>query len=128
MNRDGRGRRFLRYWLPVLVYVGLIFAVSSLPQLEPPIRLHDADKLAHVAEYGVLGYLLVRALRSSERWSAPLAGGMLALAIGLAIGAGDELYQALVPGRDSTALDWIADATGLVLSQIAYLLLKGPDG
>lgn len=124
MNRDGRGRRFLRYWLPVLLYVGLIFSVSSLPQLEPPIRLHDADKLAHVAEYGVLGFLLVRALRSTARWASPLAGGMLALVIGLGIGASDELYQSLVPGRDSTVHDWVADATGLVLAQMVYLLVK----
>lgn len=124
LNRDRRDPRFVRYWLPVLLYVGLIFAVSSLPRLEPPIRLHDGDKLAHVLEYGVLGYLLVRALRSTARWAAPLAGGLLALTIGLGIGAADELYQATIPGRDSTVHDWVADATGLLLAQMAYLLVK----
>ena len=124
MSRDGRGGRFARYWLPVLLYVGLIFTVSSLPQIVAPVRLDDADKLAHLLEYGVLGYLLVRALRGTRRWQAPLAGGLLALAIGLGIGAADEAYQSTVPGRESSVHDWMADATGLVLAQMVRLFVK----
>lgn len=125
MTRDGAGPRFLRYWLPVLLYVGLIFFVSSLPQIKPPIRLDEADKLAHVVEYGVLGYLLARALRGATRIRAPLAASLIALGIGLAIGAADEMFQSLVPGRDSTIHDWVADATGLLLAQVALLLTRG---
>ena len=51
----------LRYWLPVVVYVTVIFAVSSIANLSPPVRWSNADKFAHLSEYTALGFLLARA-------------------------------------------------------------------
>jgi VanZ family protein len=119
-----RSAGFVRYWLPVLAYVALIFFVSAQPRLRPPGPFHNMDKLAHVGEYGVLGYLLVRALRTLPRLEAPLAGGLLAVAIGLAIGVSDELFQSTVPGRESSALDALADGAGLLLAQLSHLIVR----
>ncbi|NOT33602.1 MAG: VanZ family protein [Candidatus Eisenbacteria bacterium] len=118
------GTRFALYWLPVLAYVALIFIVSSRPGLEPPFRFPNADKVAHLFEYGVLGLLLVRALRAHSPFRAALTGGMVALLIGFAVGAGDEFWQSFVPGRESTILDWFADALGITFAQIVYLLFR----
>ena len=49
---------FVRFWLPVVAYVGLIFTLSAQPGLQPPMHFQYADKVAHICEYGVLGFLL----------------------------------------------------------------------
>jgi VanZ family protein len=117
-------RRFVRYWLPVLAYVGMIFVVSAQPRLRPPLQFRNADKFAHVIEYGILGFLLVRAVRGDGSRGDPLRDGLVALAIGLAIGAGDETFQSIVPGRESSVRDFLADASGLVFSQLAWLVVR----
>jgi VanZ family protein len=117
---------FARYWLPVLAYVALIFTLSSMPHLRPPFGFLNSDKVIHMGEYLVLGWLLGRGLRTVPRFGSLLAGGLLAISLGAAVGCADELYQAYVPGRDSSALDWTADFLGLTLSQIGYAWLKRP--
>jgi VanZ family protein len=120
---QGRGR-FLRYWLPVLAYVTVIFFVSGQPRLKPPGGVFYADKLAHLGEYGLLGLLLARAVRSTPRLASPVAGGLVAIGVGVVIGASDELFQSTVPGRDSSVLDFLADTAGLLMSQIAYFFIR----
>jgi VanZ family protein len=115
---------FIKAWLPVLAYVVVIFTLSSQPGLRPPFDFENGDKLAHTLEYGGLGFLLVRALRTGPRGMGPVTGGLAALAIGMAVGASDELYQRIVPGRDSSVLDWMADTGGLILAQLAWLALR----
>lgn len=117
----GRTAVFLRYWLPVLAYVSLIFALSAQQGLQPPVKFQNSDKLAHMLEYGVLGWLLVRALRAVMPKRSWVFTTMLALGLGLCIGAGDEFFQSFIPGRTSTVFDWLADGTGLTLSQLAFL-------
>ena len=121
MARAGTRAVFARYWLPVLAYVSLIFVLSAQPGLHPPFRFQNADKLAHMLEYGVLGWLLVRALRAAMPARSWVFTSMLALGLGLGIGAGDECFQSFVPGRDSTVFDWLADGMGLTFAQLAFL-------
>src|SRR6266436_1096633 len=54
---------FMRYWLPVLVYLTVIFSLSAQPNLRPPFEFQNSDKLCHLLEYGGLGLLLGRAVR-----------------------------------------------------------------
>ena len=51
-------------WLPVVVWAALIFALSSVPSPRLGLGAWDLGlrKLAHLAEYAVLGALLARAL------------------------------------------------------------------
>lgn len=125
MKRSGTGSdstAFLaRYWLPVVAYVSLIFVLSAQPGLRPPATFLNSDKLAHLVEYGGLGLLFARALRATLPARSWLFTSMLALWIGLGIGAADEYFQSFVPGRDSTVFDWIADGAGLTFAQLAYL-------
>jgi VanZ family protein len=119
-------RQFARYWLPVVVYLVVIFVVSAQPGLKPPLKFSNSDKVAHILEYGGLGFLLARAFRTVPATASPLAAGLVALAIGAVIGASDEVFQATVPGRVSSSLDWLADVIGLALAQLAYLWAKQP--
>jgi VanZ family protein len=123
------GRALLRTrWLPVAAYVALIFVLSSQPGLTAPGMFEYRDKLAHTLEYGGLGVLAYRAARDS--WPAtPALRRVLITVLALsALGVLDELFQSLIPGRDSTAYDWMADTLGGALAQIAGLVLDQRRG
>ena len=99
--------RALRAWVPVVVWAAVIFAFSSIPSLSTGLGFWDLvlRKLAHAAEFAILGALLLRAL---ER---PLA----AFAAAVAYAATDELHQHFVRGRHASPIDVAIDAGGLLL-------------
>jgi VanZ family protein len=95
----------LRLWAPVVLWAAVIFAFSSVPDLNTGLGLWDLvlRKLAHAAEFAVLGALLLRAL-AAER---------AALALGIAYAVSDELHQHFVPGRLGSPFDVLIDAVGV---------------
>jgi VanZ family protein len=112
---------FMGFWLPVLLYVTVIFALSSQAYLPSPIHFTYGDKLAHVAEYLVLGLLLVRALRATLRVSRPLFAAMIAIGFVVLVGASDEFFQSFIPGRQSDIFDLLADVLGGAIAQLVYV-------
>ena len=112
---------FVGFWLPVLVYVTVIFALSSQQHLQPPIIFPNADKLLHAGEYLVLGLLLVRALRATLRVSRPLFAATIAICLVVVVGAADESLQSLIPGRQSDIFDLLADVMGGAIAQFVYV-------
>ena len=110
--------RWLPTWGPVVGYYLLIFVLSSQTILTAP---GASDKVAHLIEYSVLGWLWVRA--AGKTWSVWSPWGLLLstlLFTGIA-GASDEWHQAYVPGRFSTVSDAVADLCGGTLGGIGYL-------
>jgi VanZ family protein len=105
-----RGR--VNRWLPVVLWAGLIFGLSSIPSLGTGLGAWDVilRKLAHVAEYAVLGALLQRALAREP----------LAFVLGSAYAVTDELHQAFVPGRQASPLDWLIDTVGVAVGVLLY--------
>jgi len=114
-------RRVLVLWGPVVLYLGLIFLLSSLSHPLGPIQLGHFDKLAHFSEYAVLGALLARALAGTLHrgwpwyWFAILAA-MLAAFYGLT----DEFHQRFTPGRDPSLWDATADALGALTGALLW--------
>lgn len=115
--------KFWRFWFPVLLYITLIFTISSVQNLKLPNFPGLSDKLVHACEYGILGFLMVRALRGTTM-AASVPASLVAILFGLGVALCDELYQAYVPGRQSDPLDFAADATGLAVSALLFLLLR----
>lgn len=99
--------RVLSAWLPVVVWAALIFGLSSIPDLGTGLGGWDLAlrKIAHAAEYAVLGALLFRALGRD----------LPAVAIGIAYAITDEVHQSFVAGRQGTALDVLVDAAGVLV-------------
>ncbi len=97
-------------WLHFGLWVGLVFGMSSIPDLKPPAPgVPGVDKLFHTGEYAVLGWLWGRA---RGRAGAGLVRGAL---LGLGVGVADELYQGYVPGREVDLFDVAADVVGAAL-------------
>jgi VanZ family protein len=94
-------------WAPVVLWAALIFTLSSIPDLGTGLGTWDLvlRKLAHLAEFAVLGALLVRAVRREPA----------AIVLGSAYAASDEVHQAFVDGRQGSPVDWTIDTVGVVL-------------
>ncbi len=109
---DMTASRTLTLWLPVVLWAGVIFALSSIPSLGTGLGTWDVilRKGAHMTEYAVLAVLLARALGRE----AP------ALALGILYAASDELHQAFVRGRHASPIDVAIDAVGLLVGLIAW--------
>ena len=99
--------RVLSAWLPVVAWAALIFTLSSIPDLGTGLGGWDLvlRKIAHAAEYAVLGALLFRALGRE----------LPAVAIGIAYAVTDEVHQAFVAGRHGAAVDVLVDAVGVLV-------------
>jgi VanZ family protein len=131
---------FARYWLPVLIWLAVIFSASGDRQsfrhssriiapivrwLYPDISEESLDevvtfgrKCAHVTEYAILAMLCWRALRKPRKadpcpWAwreAGWAAGLVAL-----YAATDEIHQCFVPSRYGSPWDVLIDTLGGVL-------------
>ena len=97
--------RFL-VWAPVVVWAGCDLPLSSIPHLGTGLGTWDlvGRKIAHVAEFALLGALLFRALRSAP----------VAVALGSLYAITDEVHQSFVDGRVGSPLDWAIDTVGVV--------------
>jgi hypothetical protein len=115
--------RKLLAWVPAAVYIGLIFAVSSIPgSLTGRIPFRMFDKVAHAGEFAGLALFLMVAFRGSLPRAGMRQITMLVLIVGLSVGMFDELYQHLIPGRAVEFLDWVADTVGMVLGSAVALI------
>jgi VanZ family protein len=142
-------RVFCKYWLPVLLWMAVIFTASSdthsyehssrllapvLRWLFPHISEKTVDllvfiarKCAHLTEYSVLALLLWRAIRRPRKndprpWDWREAG--LTLAIVFLYAAGDEFHQIFVatrtPRLHDVAIDTLGGAAGLFALWLVY--------
>jgi len=104
--------RTFTHWLPVVLWAGVIFALSAIPSLGTGLGTWDLilRKGAHMTEYAVLAFLLARALGRE----AP------ALALGILYAASDEFHQSFVRGRHASPIDVAIDSVGLLLGLLAW--------
>jgi VanZ family protein len=95
----------------VALYCALIFALSSISRV-PALPAGITDKMAHMALYSGLGFLLARAL--SGGLGRPVSARVLVivLAFSALYGLSDEFHQLFVPHREFDLKDMAADVAG----------------
>jgi VanZ family protein len=106
---------FLVRWLAVVLWMGVIFALSATPSLASPFEpVYDfiLRKLAHLAVYTVLTVLLVRAFRLHV--ARPTHAWLLAMLVAALYACSDEWHQTFVPGREGRVRDILIDSIGIV--------------
>ncbi len=131
-------KSFNKYWLPLLVWLGVIFLGSTnlmsaehtsrfivpfLLWLKPgmaPDRilfiLIVMRKCAHVGEYAVLALLLWRALRSVPTLQTKRPILFIAVLIACAVfAASDEFHQSFVKSRTPSIRDVLLDVSGALM-------------
>src|SRR2546421_11131942 len=99
-------------WAPPLVLMAVIFALSAQPDLSTGLGVWDliGRKVIHMSEYGLLCFLLWRAIRDLAPGRAAIVG---AFSVSLAYAAPHECPQTFRDGRPRTPLDAGVAAPGL---------------
>lgn len=115
-------RVFLKYWLPVLLWAGLVFFISSLSGRAIPAVFFGQDILFHLIEYMLLAILLYRALMNSEFTRRGHRKKQLFLVVLFCFlyAISDEVHQRFVPGRFFSVIDLVVDNLGVVLGSAIY--------
>ena len=134
-------QRFLKYWLPVFIWLGVMFVGSTgllsaeqtsrffvpfLRWLKPDIsaealaQIHFVvRKLGHISEYAILAMLLWRAVRSATNLR--MKKSIVFVAVWLTCGifaASDEFHQTFVASRTATSSDVAIDLCGAFIGLI----------
>ena len=143
-------RRFLKYWLPLLIWVCVIFLGSTdvlsaehtsrfmvpfLLWLKPGMSpdtiffiLVIMRKSAHICEYAILALLVWRALRSSPTLHTKISmlfGAVLCASAVFA--ASDEFHQSFVKSRTPSVRDVMLDVAGAVLALLIGAIFAHRD-
>lgn len=129
---------FLKYWLPLLIWISVIFVGSTnlmsaehtsrfvvpfllwlKPGMSPQtiwLILIAARKCAHVTEYAVLSLLLWRALRAVPILHKKALTVFGVVMVGCALfAASDEFHQIFVKSRTPSVRDVLLDIAGAIL-------------
>jgi len=109
-------------WLPPLVYMAVIFYLSSQSAPLPAVTAVVWDKILHLFEYAGLAALLGRAI-AGEGLGWP-AGFFVAAFLAAAYGATDEYHQLFVPLRSGELRDWLVDVLGACLGAAVVFAFK----
>lgn len=124
-NAPLKARLILRRWLPVIVWMAVIFFFSSRPDLPLPsddFLSQIISTLGHVTVYGVLMALLLRAI--SGGWRHLKARHIvIAYVVLMAYALSDEFHQAFVPHRTPDPLDLLADFAGATIALVLWKLV-----
>lgn len=114
-------RKWLWLWLPVVLWMGVIFIGSSIGSM-PKVggRTTDAivHRTAHLIEFAILGWLVLRAL--SDGRLPDRRTFIIALIVVTVYGASDEFHQRFTPGRSSELSAVLFDAAGGLIGMWAW--------
>lgn len=112
-------RKFFVFWLPVIVWMGIIFWLSSIPSLESGLKQDFIlRKIAHILEYAILTFFLLRAFRSETGQSIKVVG--LTIIFSFFYALSDEYHQSFVFGRQCSFKDVGIDSIGILLTSLIW--------
>ena len=147
-------KAFIKYWLPVLIWLGFIFIGSTdllsaehtsriigpiLRWFNPRVGVETiarvqffVRKSGHVTEYAVLATLLWRALRYGTARERRMSVLFVATCFACALfAASDEFHQSFVPSRTASPVDVTIDICGALIGLticVAVVRRKGLKG
>jgi VanZ family protein len=142
-------RTLLRYWLPVFIWLGVIFAGSTdlfsaeqtsrylvpfLHWLDPQISISTIAtihlglrKLGHLIEYAVLAALLWRALPSAGSLRTKMSNLFVVWLACAIVAATDEFHQSFVASRTASLNDALIDSLGAAVALAICLAIAQRD-
>jgi VanZ family protein len=113
--------RFMKHWLPVIIWASLIFILSSLPNLHTEFGGSwdlILRKCAHATEYAILAILISRTVSPQPINYRLRYLVVFWFTVGYAIT--DEWHQSFVVGRTATTYDVIIDTTGALIGILLH--------
>jgi len=118
-------KKFFQYYFPIILWALLIFSVPSLMQSKDLNRTpYHLDKIAHIIEFGILGFLIVRAFYYGAHNRELKRAVLLTLGIAVFFAGGDEFHQIYLSDRIASFYDFFADIIGITGSLILFWYFK----
>jgi len=116
-------KRFVFYWLPLILYCLLIYIQSANPSPEQIPSFPFVDKVLHFVAYGIMGILFYRAYQTLRIKNNIQMLMLLSVVSASLYGISDEIHQSFVPFREAEVADVIADMLGAAIGVLLYQLL-----
>lgn len=106
---------YVMYWLPAAIWAVLIYYLSSMSSFpETSFKFMNMDKIAHLFEYVIFGFLVnFGFLHSGKKEDA----GFKTIVFCAFYALTDEAHQAFIPLREASFFDWTFDFAGVIASQ-----------
>lgn len=105
--------KIITYWAPVILWAGVIFWLSSIPDLKTELKEDFIlRKIAHILEFAILTFLLFRAIAVDK----PLVRSIIySSIIALFYAFSDEFHQFFTRGRQGSLKDVAIDSIGILI-------------
>ncbi|RLB19559.1 MAG: hypothetical protein DRG82_00855 [Deltaproteobacteria bacterium] len=114
---------YLVYRALAVLWMVVIYWLSSKPSLPAPDLFWGQDKVEHALAFGLLGFLVASSFRASQHASFKKRVSIVTVIVA-GYGFFDEAHQFFVPGRDASFWDLFADSTGGFLTAFLFLRYK----
>ncbi len=115
-------KKILSLYLPWLFWMGIIFYLSSIPE----VRISQEDlwdlilrKLAHMLVFGIL-FLLSWRISTQQKIAKPY---LWAFIWAVVYALSDEFHQSFIPTRVASSLDVIIDCGGVLMAGLILYLV-----
>ncbi len=138
--------KFLKPWLPVICWMGVIFLASTdmgsaahtsriivplLRWLKPDISREGIEKVhflirksAHLTEYAILAVLLCRAVEQSRHDPSRWKSVLIAVGVAALYASSDEFHQSFVASRTSSIRDVMIDTCGAMVGLCIFWIVR----
>jgi len=114
--------KFIKFWFPAILYSGIIFCVSSLPNVVTPLPELQLDKILHIFIFLPFGFLVARGIDGPRPSISSRNLWILVVLASFLYGISDEYHQLFVIGRNFGIIDILADTIGGAIGGYIYLL------
>jgi len=112
--------KFIKYWLPVLIYAILIFYLSSIPGGDLPVVFKTQEVFLHIIEYAVFALLLSRAIKAYHPRLTLNRRFVVVFIFSFLYALSDEFHQFFIPQRYCSLLDLVYDGIGIAMADILF--------
>lgn len=116
-------KKILKFWFPAILWMGVIFIFSSIPNLKTDFKDDFIlRKIAHAIEFAILALLLYRALFVQNGSSRKAI--IYALIVAVFYACSDEFHQLFIVGRHGSIKDVGIDSIGILLVGLIWYIKK----
>lgn len=112
--------RFIKYWLPVIIYAALIFQVSSVPGEDIPDLFPIQSYIFHFFEYFAFAFLIKRAIKEYCPKKTNTRRLIIVVAVVFMYSLFDEFHQSFIPNRAASLSDVFIDVLGSCAGSLIY--------
>ncbi len=117
-------KKFIRYYLPALIWLILIFTLPyTIRHNSINLGIKNLDKVVHFVEFVIFGLLFMRALYYGFTNKDKSKTILITVGVSLFIAAFDEFYQIYIPGRMASMFDFTADFLGIISALFIFIIV-----